>query len=200
MGVIMSSEQPEIRFEKLAEGRKLTKEKLITLAGEFGIELETAKAKGVKKADIVREILKKIPQEKMGELIKRAEEIIGEKAERGKRATSAGIQRDLLREISEIRRIIDERLPARVPSFRDFTKTLIDEYWRLGGSFVNYEKLRDAVCARMSISLQQFDVWFNDLVWASAGRLTVGESRTSEGRSVHVLMKAKTPEELVWGS
>jgi len=105
----------------------------------------------------------------------------------------------LLEELSKIRRILDERLPARVPSFRDFTKALIDEYWKLGGSFVSYEKLREAVCSRMSISPQQFDVWFNDLVWASAGRLTVGESRTSSGRSVHVLMKVKTPEELVWG-
>jgi len=67
----MSSEQLKIRFEKLIEGRKLTVEKLKTLAGEFGIELETAKAKRAKKADIVREILQKIPQEKMGELIKR---------------------------------------------------------------------------------------------------------------------------------
>jgi hypothetical protein len=109
------------------------------------------------------------------------------------------MEKEILKRIERIERILDERLPERVSSFREFTKTVIDEYWRLGGSFVNYEELKDAVCARMLVSPKQFDVWFNDLVWASAGRLTVGESRTSEGRSVHVLMKAKTPEELVWG-
>ena len=186
----MSSEQLKIML------KELTIKELQALGKELGIKLKS----GMKKEEIIEEISQKVPKEKIEKLTKEVEEMVRKKAERGKRTTSAGLQQDLLREISEIKRIIDERLPARVPSFKDFTKTLIDEYWRLGGSFVNYEKLRDAVCARMLISLQQFDIWFNDLVWASAGRLTVGESRTSEGRSVHVLMKARTPEELVWGS
>lgn len=105
----------------------------------------------------------------------------------------------LLREVSELRRILDERLPARVLSFREFAGVVLEEYWRLGGGFVGYEKLRQAVCARMLIPPQVFDTWFKDLVWVAAGRLSVHESRDTKGLRIHILTHARTPEELLWG-
>lgn len=105
----------------------------------------------------------------------------------------------LLREVSELRRILDERLPTRVPSFKEFAEVVLEEYWRLGGSFISYEKLRRAVCARMLIPPQVFDTWFKDLVWIAAGRLSVHESRDTEGLRIHILTHARTPEELLWG-
>lgn|GEM_PF-3118286 len=189
----MSDEQLETTLNNL------TVDDLKALAKEFGVSIKSSKSK--RKGDIIGEILRGVPRERIEDLKRRVEEIASKKisSKKAGKKDASSMQQDLLRELSEIRRILDERLPARVPSFRDFTKILIDEYWKLGGSFVSYEKLREAVCSQMSISPQQFDIWFNDLVWASAGRLTVGESRTSSGRSVHVLMKVKTPEELVWG-
>jgi hypothetical protein len=109
---------------------------------------------------------------------------------------------DVFRELSEIKKILvslDERLPARVLSFREFAEAVLEEYWRLGGGFVNLNRLRGAVCSRLLIPPQVFDVWFRDLLWAAAGRLSLHESRTEKGLSVHVLTTAKTPEELVWG-
>jgi hypothetical protein len=190
MGAIMSDEQLRTALNELAAGD------LKALAGEFGLRIKSK----MKKGDIIEEILRGVPRERIEDLKRRVDEIASKKIS-SKRAGKKGasMQQDLLRELSEIRRILDERLPARVPSFRDFTRILIDEYWKLGGSFVSYERLREAVCNDMLITPEQFDTWFNDLVWASAGRLTVGESRTSSGRSVHVLMKARTPEELIWG-
>ena len=105
----------------------------------------------------------------------------------------------MLRELRELRRVVEERLPARVPSFREFARAALEEYWRLGGGFVRLERLREAVCSRLLIPPQAFDVWFRDLLWAAAGRLSLHESRTEKGLSVHVLTTAKTPEELVWG-
>jgi hypothetical protein len=176
----------------------LTVDELKALAEELGVRVKARK----RKDKIIEGILQGTPQGKMGELIARAEKIARERAggeQQREMVSPTGVQQDLLRELSEIRRILDERLPVRVLSFREFAKAVVDEYWRLGGSFVSYEALRDAVCARIMIAPQHFDVWFSDLVWASAGRITVGESRTSKGRIVHVLMKAKTPEEVVWG-
>jgi hypothetical protein len=201
----MPNEQVKSRLQAL------TKNQLLCLAEKFNVKLKSSEKKNKEK--IVEGILRKVPPNRLGELVANAEEMMGEKKAVGgwrtKRVTpaedaakAAFAPEDLLRELSEMRRIleaINERLPAKVPSFRDFARAVIEEYWRLGGGFVSIEELKEAVRARMLITPQVFDTWFNDLVWAAAGRLTVAESRTERGRCLHVLMKARTPEELMWG-
>jgi hypothetical protein len=114
------------------------------------------------------------------------------------RARRAGLA-EVLRELRELRRVVEERLPARVPSFREFARAVLEEYWRLGGGFVRLERLREAVCSRLLIPPQVFDVWFRDLAWVAAGRLSVHESRDAKGATYHVFTQARTVEELVRG-
>ena len=104
----------------------------------------------------------------------------------------------IIEKLEKIESILNERLPETVPSFKTFAENVISEYWKLGGSFVNYETLKENVCAKMIISKKAFDIWFNDLVYLTAGKITVGESRAGTERVVHVLMKTKSIEELFW--
>jgi hypothetical protein len=104
----------------------------------------------------------------------------------------------ILEKLSRIERILNERLPERIPSFKEFTETVLEEYWKLGGSFINYEALKQNVCARLLITPKMFDIWFNDLTYITGGKITIGESRNGTKRAVHILIKAKTTEELFW--
>ena len=125
---------------------------------------------------------------------------------RGGAAAQAPELGSLLRELAEIRRLLkelEERLPSKVPSFREFAQAVLEEYWRLSGGwkpdFVRYEKLRDAVCSRLVITPQVFDTWFKDLLYLSMGRLSWQEGRDSKGRTVYIYTTAKTLDELIYG-
>jgi hypothetical protein len=124
-------------------------------------------------------------------------------AARGGAAAQAPELGSLLRELAEIRRLLEERLPSKVPSFREFAQAVLEEYWRLSGGwkpdFVRYERLRDAVCSRLVITPQVFDTWFKDLLYLSMGRLSWHEGRDSKGRTVHIYTTAKTLDELIYG-
>jgi hypothetical protein len=190
----------------------LTVEQLRRVAKEFNIKLRSSDRR---KTEIIERIMQELPKERMEEFAIKIDEMLKEAGNRGRRAARAASGTaavepikpaatldDVFRELSEIRKILaslDERLPARVPSFREFARAVLEEYWKLGGGFVSLDRLRGAVCSRLLIPPQVFDVWFRDLLWAAAGRLSLHESRTEKGLSVHVLTTAKTPEELVWG-
>jgi hypothetical protein len=182
---------------------QLTKDQLKALAGEFGVRVGSKDSKTV----LVEKIVKGVPGERLEALKAKAEELLREKrtgrAARGGAAPQAPELGSLLRELAEIRRLLEERLPSKVPSFREFAQAVLEEYWRLSGGwkpdFVRYERLRDAVCSRLVIAPQVFDTWFEDLHVISKGRLSWGESRDSKGRVVHVYTTAKTLDELLRG-
>lgn len=181
---------------------QLTAKQLRTLAGEFGVRVGSKDNKTV----LVEKIVKGVPGERLEALKARAEELLRERrtgrAARGGAAPQAPELGSLLRELAEMRRLLEERLPSKVPSFREFAQAVLEEYWRLSGwkpDFVRYERLRDAVCSRLVIAPQVFDTWFEDLHVISKGRLSWGESRDSKGRVVHVYTTAKTLDELLRG-
>jgi len=204
----VSSERLRAKLEEL------TVKQLEEIAKEFDIKLRSSDKR--RKEKMIERIMQGLPKERMEEFTIKIDEMLKEAGGRGRRRAAraasgtatvepikpAATLDDVFRELSEIRKILvslDERLPARVPSFREFARAVLEEYWRLGGGFVSLDRLREAVCSRLLIPPQAFDVWFRDLLWAAAGRLSLHESRTEKGLSVHVLTTAKTPEELVWG-
>jgi len=204
----VSSEQLRAKLEEL------TVKQLEEIAKEFDIKLRSSDKR--RKEKMIERIMQGLSKERMEEFTIKIDEMLKEAGGRGRRRAAraasgtatvkpvepATTLDDVFRELSEIKKILvslDERLPARVLSFREFAEAVLEEYWRLGGGFVNLNRLRGAVCSRLLIPPQVFDVWFRDLVWAAAGRLSLHESRTEKGLSVHVLTTAKTPEELVWG-
>jgi DNA-binding protein H-NS len=204
----VSSERLRAKLEEL------TVKQLEEIAKEFDIKLRSSDKR--RKEKMIERIMQGLPKEKVEEFAIKIDEMLKEAGGRGRRRAAraaggpatvepikpAATLDDVFRELSEIRKILlslDERLPARVPSFREFARAVLEEYWRLGGGFVSLDRLREAVCSRLLIPPQAFDVWFRDLLWAAAGRLSLHESRTEKGLSVHILTTAKTPEELVWG-
>lgn len=168
---------------------------------EYAKPIGKAKGRGVSKLrkseliDLIYENLNLLPPDMLRKLRATVEEKRGARPlPKGERGVTL---EDVLREIRELRRLVEEALGGvRRVSLREFSGVLLEEYWRLSGSrpsYVPLEDLRKAVCSRLGISSDLFDSYFADLKWVS-DKVSVSESR----RTVHVLIRAKTPGELVW--
>jgi len=104
-----------------------------------------------------------------------------------------------IKEIQQgVNQILERTAVVRPISLKRFAEVLIDEYWRLCRAnrmeAVRLDVLAKSVSARLIINESVFRAYLDDLQWVSAGKITIGESRYTE----HIIIKAKTPEELIW--
>ena len=84
----------------------------------------------------------------------------------------------------------------RAISLKRFAAVVLEEYKALRdryGDAVPISKLYEGVAARLSMNREDFDMYLNDLAWVS-DKVSIGMSRPE----AHVIIRARTVEELVW--